>query len=115
MKRETIINRIDQNIMNLLNTVSTEECTELLQQILQKFKTKQNERKTNETSIRDKYVQIYTEHTEQRIREIRTNKINNTREFKKHLFIEKLKRKVNDTQNNSTKYRNLSITGKRKL
>ena len=106
MKDETIKGRIDRNITDLLVHMSISECIEKLTTIRNNFKAKISTETTS--SVRDKYIQIYVNHTENRINLLR--KFSHKTEFTLQLFKEKLSSAKHIPNTYSNKYKLLAIS-----
>jgi len=114
MKTENIQNRIDSNILSLLENQSLSECQDHLFRIQNNLKSRVisecesiNEALKIETA-RERYTWIYILHTKKRIKDLST--MNYKREFKKLLFKERLQNEQKIPINYSSKYRLIAIT-----
>jgi len=106
MKEETITGRIDRNITDLLVHMSIIECIEKLTNIRNNFNGKIT---TDSTStVRDKYIKIYVNHTEHRINQLK--RFNHKQEFNLQLFKEKLSSSRHIPNTYSQKYKSLAIS-----
>jgi len=94
MKIEMIHNRIDTNILSLLQNMSIEECIQNLQTIKHKlqFQTEKTYSNIDEVlkinSARERYTWMYILHTDKRITLLKKLKLK--KDFKKVLYKEKL-------------------------
>ena len=106
MKEETITGRIDRNITDLLVHMSITECIEKLTNIRNNFNGKVST--STSSSIRDKYIKIYVNHTEHRINQL--IKFRHKHEFTLQLFKEKLSSSQHIPNTYSQKYKLLAIS-----
>jgi hypothetical protein len=114
MKIEFIQNRIDNNILSLLENLSIRDCIQNLTDIQTRFQQKvqgkydQIESILKIESARERYTWIYIQHTKQRIKQL--EKIDNLKDFKLILYREKLTKQNSVPIVHSIKYRNISLT-----
>jgi hypothetical protein len=107
MKEETIKNRIDRNIEDLLVNMSIQECINNLKSIKDRFANK-IESTENTGQAREKYIKIYIDHTSKRINNL--HKTNSRKQFKLLLYKEKLTNKQYQPITTSQKYRKIALS-----
>lgn len=106
MKEETITGRIDRNITDLLVHMSIIECIEKLTHIRNNFSGKVST--VTSSTVRDKYIKIYVNHTEHRINQLK--RFHHKQEFTLQLFKEKLSSSRHIPNTYSQKYKLLAIS-----
>ena len=107
MTEETITGRINRNILDLLQTLTTQECINTISKIKLNFET-QTLKTTNLGTTRQKYINIYITHTQKRIENLR--QITNEQQFRLILYKEKLENTKHIPINISHKYRKLILS-----
>lgn len=114
MKTETITNRIDRNITDLLVNMSVSDCIENLNNIQERFSSRLEKVENNLTEIlkiqdsRTRYTNIYVYHTKKRIKDL--SKIVRKEEFRQILFKENLQNEKHIPNYYSTKYKLIALS-----
>lgn len=114
MKAELIHNRIDTNILSLLQNMSIDECIQNLQTIKHNLQSKTENTYSNLEDVlkinssRERYTWMYILHTEVRISLLK--QLNGKQDFKKVLYKEKLMTEKHIPIVHSLKYKIIAMT-----